>query len=336
MAVIVIGLAGSSAANEAIGLRQTTGAFNLVGWLLIGYGVLAYVVGLLEHEPVAVPFAGAGVAIGATVILLQAAYPAGFFPVALTAIAVGMYAAQALWWGGGEGSASWASMHRWTGAAILAVTALYGYAIPAYSQPHSVAVLSTVVTIAALAGLLFMDSRLFHRAHGDLLAVLAASFIIGRLATFLDLANVQFHVAGPGLALIAAGRILLRRDRAHLALANLMMAGGSALLLLVTLFQTGGINSTASLYIALLLAEAVVAIGIGIAWRSRVMVVTGGVGAALAALRALFQVAQYVPLFAIFGMVAILILVIAAALALARDRLVQAGASATSVWNQWD
>ncbi len=234
------------------------------------------------------------------------------------------------------GSGTWASMHRWTGAAILTATALYGFGIPAYSEPHSVAVLSTVMTIVALAGLLYVDSRLFHRAHGDLLAMLAASFIVGRLATFLDLANVQFHVIGPGLALIVAGRLLLRRDRGQRTLAQLLMGAGAGLLLLTTLVQTAGDSTTASLYIALLLAEAVAAVGVGIGWRSRVMVVAGGVGAALAALRALIQVAQYIPLFAIFGLVAILILVIAAGLALARDRLVHAGVAANTIWKDWD
>ncbi|MGB2939815.1 MAG: hypothetical protein WBD38_05905, partial [Candidatus Dormiibacterota bacterium] len=336
MAVITVLIASSAAATETIARTHGTGSLNLVGWLLVGYGLLTYVVGLVERQPIAVPFGGGGIALGATVLLVRTDSPAGVFPLVLTAIAVTFYMAHFLWQGGGEKAGAWVNTHRWTGAAILGLTTLYGYAIPAYSEAHNAAVLSTVVTILALAGLLYFDGRLHQRAHSDLMAMIAASFILGRLATYLDLTNVQFHVIGPGLALILAGRILVRRDRAQLGLSQVLIGAGSAGLLLVTLFQTSGVAANASFYIALLLAESVVAIVVGVSWRSRVLVVVGGVGAALAALRALYQVAQFIPLYAVFGIVAIIILVVAAALALARDRLVHAGTAANSVWKEWD
>ncbi len=127
-----------------------------------------------------------------------------------------------------------------------------------------------------------------------------------------------------------------RRHPDQLTLARGTMAAGAVLLFGTTWLQALGDLRTDSLYTALLVAEGAVATGVGISLRDRVIVVAGATAVALAALRAFFQVLQEVPLSLIFGAIALVILAVAAALALARDQLREAGGSAGELWRDWD
>jgi hypothetical protein len=114
-----------------------------------------------------------------------------------------------------------------------------------------------------------------------------------------------------------------------------MIGIGSAGLLGLTAFQTLDSTSSASLYTGLLLCEAIAALLLGIATRTRVLVLAGAAGAALASLRALVILIQAIPLFIVFGLAAIVLLGGAAALALLRSRFADARVAMTRSWNDW-
>jgi hypothetical protein len=98
-------------------------------------------------------------------------------------------------------------------------------------------------------------------------------------------------------------------------------------------FPPGGL---AWLYITLAVLEAVASLLLGIGTRTRALVIAGGGGAGLVALRAIFLLLQQgVALFLVFGAVALGLLAIGAGLALLRDRL-RANTSAFASWADWN
>jgi hypothetical protein len=66
-----------------------------------------------------------------------------------------------------------------------------------------------------------------------------------------------------------------------------------------------------------------------------VLVLAGATGIALASLRALVLLIQEAPLFIAFGLVAMLLLVGAAALAVLRQRFADARIAMTRSWRDW-
>jgi hypothetical protein len=172
----------------------------------------------------------------------------------------------------------------------------------------------------------------------DYAALLIASLGSYWIARELGADNPQWYVAAPGLALVAGG-ILLHTDRRFkipvASMANTWIGIGTAGLLGTTAFQTLDWTTTASLYTVLLLCEAIAALLIGIATRSRALVLAGAAGAALASLRALVILIQAVPLFIVFGLVAIVLLGGAAALAVLRARFADARVAMARSWNDW-
>jgi hypothetical protein len=327
-------LSGCVAAGVAV-LAVSGRDLELFGWIAVVYSLVFYVIGIsLNVSPVVAP-AALGLATGIVVLLLQRRVDAWVYPVVISALSVLVYAIQDPWWRRQE-AADWASFHRFSGLGLAALTVLVGFSVPALLHPHETGVLGAIVAILVLAGLVYSEGARGHGRHLDLVAVLIGSLVLTRAANYLGAENAQLYVAGPGLALLLVGRVLGARDRAQLALSQLAVGAGLALLMVTTLLQTGGRGADPVIYIALLLGESVAAIAIGISLRSRVFVVAGGIGAALAALRALFQVIQAVPLFVVFGGVALLVLVVAAVLALARESLRGMGSGARGAWSGWE
>lgn len=88
--------------------------------------------------------------------------------------------------------------------------------------------------------------------------------------------------------------------------------------------------------IAALEIEGAITVGAGIVLRSRVLLAGGGAAMAVVSLRALLTVAQAGYLFAAFAAVALVLLVVATALALGRDRYRVGAQGMREEFAQWD
>ena len=87
-----------------------------------------------------------------------------------------------------------------------------------------------------------------------------------------------------------------------------------------------------------LVVESVAALLLGIGFKSRVLVVGGSAGVAVSALRAIFVgITQgWLPVWAVFFVVSIVLLGLGAALALLRDRLPEARLRFNDAWRDWN
>jgi hypothetical protein len=114
-----------------------------------------------------------------------------------------------------------------------------------------------------------------------------------------------------------------------------MVGLGAAILLGLTAFQALDAERDAWAYTTALVIEGVVAVLAGIGLRERALVLAGAGAVAVGVLRAVFLVLQEVPLFVVFGVVAVLLLATAAALTLLRERVATAR-NTMAGWGDWD
>jgi hypothetical protein len=313
------------------------GNLLLVGWLLIAYGAIAYAGATIQRERLLAPFAIGAVAAGVFFLMLHIDTATWVYPLVFSLGGAAVWAAH-LAWADAEGGAGveWCDAHRFTGIGLAIVTAVAAAGVPDFLVTGSPGSLTSLAAFAVLSALLWTDGRLYHVPLLEPASVFVGSLGLDWLARFAGAGNPQYYVLAPGLALLATGVVMKRRHPDQLTLARGTMAAGAVLLFGTTWLQALGDLRTDSLYTALLVAEGAVATGVGISLRDRVIVVAGATAVALAALRAFFQVLQEVPLSLIFGAIALLILAVAAALALARDQLREAGGSAGDLWREWD
>jgi len=166
----------------------------------------------------------------------------------------------------------------------------------------------------------------------DHAAVVVASLATYFVARHLGTTNPQWYVAAPGLALLGVGLALPhdRRVAAGGPVPAATTAAGAALLLGTTAVQAFGDAGWA--YTAWLVAEAVLAVLVGIAVRSRALVLAGAAAVGVGGVRALFVLVEQGLLFAAFGAAAIFLLGLGAALAALRDRV--RGPLGTA-WRDW-
>ncbi len=92
------------------------------------------------------------------------------------------------------------------------------------------------------------------------------------------------------------------------------------------------------IYTSALVVEGVAALLAGLGLRSRVLLIGGGVGIAVSALRAIFVGLTQggLPVWAVFFVVSIILLGLGAALALMRDRLPEARLKIGDAWRDWN
>ena len=89
-------------------------------------------------------------------------------------------------------------------------------------------------------------------------------------------------------------------------------------------------------WLVVLLIEGALTVGAGVALRSRVLLAGGGAALALASLRALLLIAQAGYLFVAFGAVALVLLIVATALALGRERYLSGTRGMREQLATWD
>jgi hypothetical protein len=309
---------------------------TILGVALLAYAVAIYVTTAIEDEPYGVPAAGLTGALGIFSLLMAGSAAAQWYPLTFTLVAWAIYAAGFAW--GRTEREIWKGMHRYSGLALMAVTALASFTVIDFSTTGNPAAFAALAAIWALALMLAVDARISATPAFDYAALITTSLGSYWIARYFGADNVQWYVVAPGLALVAGG-IMLHADRRFKtplpSIANAWIGIGSAGLLGTTAFQTLDPTTSASLYTGLLLGESVAALLVGIATRSRALVLAGAAGAALASLRALVILIQQVPLFIVFGLVAIVLLGGAAALAVLRARFADARVAMARSWNDW-
>jgi len=195
----------------------------------------------------------------------------------------------------------------------------------------------SLLVLLGLAFVLVVDGRAHDVRLLDYAAVVVAATGIYWLDRYLGVVNPQWYVIGPGVALVATGLRLPHDPHVHAqkGLGPIVAAAGAGLLMLTSIAQSVPPDPLAWFYVMLAVLEAVAALVVGIGTRTRVLVVMGGGGAGVVALRAMFLLLQQgVALFVVFGAVALGLLAIGASLALLRDRL-RANTSPFASWRDW-
>jgi len=295
---------------------------GLAGRALLAYAAVGYAAAAVERSPVGLGLAVLGGGTGLALALNGADAPSVWVLLALAGLAVCVYVVGRLAWIGARPALE---AHVALGLAGSAATALAGFALTDAARRGAPEALLAGVPVLALAGLLVTEARLRPLAALDQAAVVAASLASYFAARYLGATNPQWYVAAPGLALLGVGLVLARGLVAMVA-----TAAGAVLLMGTTTAQAFGDAGWA--YTAWLVAEAVTAVLVGIAARSRVLVVAGAAAVGASGLRALFVLVQQGLLFVAFGAAAIFLLGLGATLAALRDRV--RGPLGTA-WRDW-
>ena len=302
---------------------------GLAGRALLAYAAVAYTAAALERRALAIALAVLGSGVGLALALSAAGTAPVLVLVALSGLAIAVYVVGRLAW---RAVPAAREAHVSLGLAGTGLAALAGFTLGDAATPGAPDALLAALAVGAFAGLLAVEARLRPMAlldHAAVIAVSSASYFVAR---FLDATNPQWYVVAPGLALLWTGLAAPHDRRLTLdrRIPPTVTAAGATLLLATTAVQAFGDAGWA--YTAWLVAEAVMAVLVGIATRSRALVVAGAAAVGVGGLRALFVLVQQGLLFAAFGAAAIFLLGLGAALAALRDRV---RGPLGAAWRDW-
>jgi hypothetical protein len=303
----------------------------LGGRALIVFAGVAYVAAALDRWWPGVLAAILAAAAAVLLLLGGAASAPHWYPLAMTAVPILIYGAHRAW-----GKSDLARTHRYSALAIVGLTAVSSFTVPDFWQKSSLGSVASLAPLIGTAALMLLDGRLYNRPLLDYVAPVTASLGGFWIARYLGIDNIQANVALPGAVLIAAGLIAPQDARrpASLIVCRAAIVAGAVALMGVSVFQSITDNAAAA-YITLLVVETVVALLVGIGMRSRTLVLAGSGGLAVGALRALFLILASVQVYVVFGVIAILLLVIAGVLAATRDRMATARSAVARSWEEW-
>ena len=317
------------------GTALATGDAALLAGVALPYAALIYAVSAYERSAPGV-VAAAGLLFGGVVSLLQTAgAAAAAYPPVLAALAWAVYGAGSAWGRRRAPAAPWTTSHRYAALVAAGLVALACLAVPEFARPGAPGALAAAAALWSAALMLLVDGRRHGHPLLDYAAGLAAALGSCWLAAYAGATNPQAFVALPGLYLVAGGLLLARDPRrpASPRAARLATASGLALLAGTSAVQSLS-GPAAAAYTGLLVLEGVAALLGGIGLRNRTLVLGGGLAVAAGGLRAIFLVLQQVPLFAVFGVVALALLAGAALLAALRARATPAH-SVAAEWATW-
>lgn len=221
----------------------------------------------------------------------------------------------------------WRTAHRLTALGLAALAALWAFTV-ATGTPEGVAGLSVSLALAGFAATLVAAALAATEPAwpaprlGLWAGVVLAATGLDWLSAAAHLMDAQDYVVAPALAAICCG-LAARGDslpdgRPEAAMP--LLGGGLLLLLGSSGLQALGASS-GSWYLPLLLGEAIAVLVVGVIAESRLCVVAAGVALAGVCLRALGIAASSLPLYAVFGGCALLLLTGSVGLALERERV---------------
>lgn len=316
----------------ATGTAAGAGDDTLGGAVLLTCSALGYALTLLELPPLA-PAPLVGMIAGS--LLLLGAHTSEVRHALLLVGAWALAIRTAAHYLARSGRPGWAVPQRYTGLA-LAAAAGAGAAALAWTSADSWALAELAIVQLGAAAAFTLDWRAGERLSFYVAWTAVASVAIP-LASALRLADGQFRVAPLGLALLLLGvRAATDGELAQpRATARWLQAGGLVVLLGFTSGQiaAGWGGSSQAGYTAWLATEAVLALALAIGVSSRWPALAGSGGLVLAAVSAISLLATRLPLSAVFGILAAVLIVGATALALLRGRLHGGGRSLD--WAAW-
>jgi hypothetical protein len=302
------------------------------GIALLAYAPVIYAAGMQERERWVLP-AAAATALAGTITLL---YAHGADTI-LYAAALGVLGL--LIWAAGRAALVWlgrhpvVDMHRYLGLGLLVVASLAGFIFPDRTGPASLGAALSTLALLITGAVLWLDATTFGFRPNVYLALVAASaagYFVAR-----DIRLESWELVPPGLGVIACGIRLRGEEAFHVdaRLRQLIVGIGLGLVMgWAAVFTVGG----DLWWLVALLIEGVLTVTVGIVLRSRVLLAGGGAALALVSLRALLSIAQAGYLFAAFGVVALVLLAAATALALGRGRALAGTRGMRAELAQWD
>jgi hypothetical protein len=308
----------------------------LAGRWLMADVVVLYAIAALERRHEAAIVAALGAFAGMALALAAAGAAPIWYPVALGALSVAVYAGQLPWERLYDRGSDWIAAHRYLGLGGAGMTAVSGFVLFDYTRPRTLGCALAGLAVLVFAGLVAFDGRRFGHPLWDYAAAFAASLATYFAARYFALANPEWYFTGPGLALVAIGLRMpfdARLKPDHL-LPQLAVGAGALLTLGVT--ATQALLDPGWTQTVLLVVEGALSLVAGIGFRSRVLVVAGGAAIGVAALRSLFVLVQQGLLFVAFGAVALTLLALGAVLALLRDRVQEARTTFAEQWREWN
>jgi hypothetical protein len=316
--------------------------FELAGLVLLAYSVVVYAIGAVERFWPAAVGAGLMTALGFGLLLDAAAAAPPWYPVAGFGTAAVLYALQIPWERRFARGSDWIQAHRLTGLAGAAVSALSSFAFTSFVTAHSWGALAAAAGLIGFGALVLIDGRRYSKPEFDYPGAMLMSLSGLWIAYYFGATNLEWYVMLPGAVVVASGVRLpydgrIRRARIRL-IAQVLTGAGMLLILGTSAVLTVLEPPHAWIYTSALVVEGVVALLAGIGFKNRVLVIGGSAGITLSALRAIFiGITQgWLPVWAVFFVVSILLLGLGAALALLRDRLPAARLRFSDTWRDWN
>lgn len=307
-------------------------AADPAGIALLAYAALVYTAGIQERERWVLPAAATTALLGICTLLYAHGADTILYAAALGILGLVIWAAGriALIW---LGRHPVVDMHRYLGLGLLAVASLAGFAFPDRTGTSSLGAALATFAFLITGGVLWLDARTFGFRPNVYLALVSAStagYFVAR-----DIRLESWELVPTGLGVIACG-IRLRHDRGlHVDNRIRQLIVGTGLGLVMGWAAVFTVSGDLWWLVALLI-EGALTVGAGIVLRSRVLLAGGGAALALVSLRALLSVAQAGYLFAAFGAVALVLLAVATALALGRERALAGTRGMREQLAQWD
>jgi hypothetical protein len=207
---------------------------------------------------------------------------------------------------------------------------------------HSWGALAAAAGLIGFGALVVIDGRRFAKPEFDYPGAAIMSLSGLWIAFYFGATNLEWYVMLPGAVIVASGVRLpydQRIKRPHIrGLAQVLTGAGMLLILGTSAVLTVLEPPHAWIYTSALVVEGVVALLAGIGFKNRVLVIGGSAGITLSALRAIFVgITQgWLPVWAVFFVVSIILLGLGAALALLRDRLPEARLRFGDTWRDWN
>ena len=316
--------------------------FTLAGVSLLAYSVILYAIGGVEHRWEVAMSAGFTTIAGLGALLYNASAPPEWYPAATFGTSILLYALQIPWEARFARASDWIQAHRLTGLGGAAVSALSSFAFWTLVTPHHAGALFAAAGLIGFGLLVIIDGRRQTMPIFDYAGVTAISLSGLWIAHYLGATNLEWYVSVPGIAIAGSGLRLpydarIRYQHVRL-IAQILTSAGVLLILGTSAALTVLEQPIAWVYTSVLVVEGVVALLAGIGFKSRVLLIGGSAGIAVSALRGVFVgITQgFLPIWAVFFAVSLILLGLGAALALYRDRLPGARVRLSDSWHEWN